>query len=133
MGGGKRGPNGRIIIPSNADIWEHELSAAKRLASTGRDIEFLPRIEGREVKTADILMDGIAWEMKSPESSNLKSLQRILRRAGKQSPNVLIDVARMHGVPTPAIDRELRRLKPLVRSIRRLRLLTREGIVVDIP
>lgn len=123
MGGGNNSPKGRVIIPSNVAVWEHEISAARRLAGTGREIEFLPRIEGKDIKTADIVMDGIAWEMKSPESSNLKSLQRTLRRAGRQSPNVLIDVARMRGVPSPTVERELRRLKPLVKSIRRLRML----------
>ena len=75
-------------------------------------------------------MDGIVWEMKSPTSSNLKSLQKVLRRAGKQSHNVVIDVARMKGVSDCDAQRELARLLPLVASVRHIRMVAKTRAVL---
>ena len=70
--------------------------------------------------------------LKSPTSSNLKSLQKVLRRAGKQSHNVVVDVARMKGVPDRDAQRELARLLPLVASVRHLRMVAKTRDVIDI-
>ena len=124
--------HGRIVIPASSHPWSHELATAHALANFGKTVEFLPETEGTRVTSPDILMDGLVWEMKAPESSNVKSLQKTLRRAGRQSPNVIVDSSRMKGVPDQAVERELRRLLPLVKSISRLILVTKQGEVVDI-
>ena len=123
---------GKVIVPGGCDIWPHELNTAKALSRKGHTIEFLPRIEGTQVKSADILMDGIVWEMKSPTSSSIKSLQKVLRRAGKQSHNVVVDTSRMKGVSDRDAQRELSRLLPLVASVHRLRMVTKNRNVIDI-
>lgn len=93
---------------------------------------FMRRIDGEGVKTPDIQMDGALWEMKCPETGNVKSLQRVLRRASQQSPNVLIDSARMKGAGDAAVERELRRLRPLVKAVHRLILVTKAREVIDL-
>lgn len=77
-------------------------------------------------------MDGVVWEMKSPTSTSVRSLQKVLRRAGKQSHNVVVDIARMKGVSDRDAQRELTRLMPLVASVQRLRMVTKARGVVDI-
>lgn len=77
-------------------------------------------------------MDGVVWEMKSPASASVKSLQKVLRRAGRQSHSVIVDTARMRGVSDRAVQRELARLLPLVASVQRLRLVTKARDVFDI-
>lgn len=123
---------GNITIPANCDVWPHEMRTAKALAAAGYDVAFVQCVSGDKVKTPDIQMDGVLWEMKCPETSQLKSLQRVLRRASQQSPNVLIDSARMKGVGDQAVERELRRLKPLVRAVRRLILVNKARDVIDL-
>ena len=123
---------GDVVVPSGTNVWPHELATAKALAMAGHDVEFLPRIDGKEVKSADVLMDGVVWEMKSPTSASVKSLQKVLRRAGRQSHNVIVDTARMRGVSDRAVQRELARLLPLVASVQRLRLVTKARDVFDI-
>ena len=127
-----KGP-GSVIIPASADVWPHELDTARALAAHGHTVRFLPRIGGNGVKSADILMDGAVWEMKSPRSGNLSSLQKNLRRAGKQSRFVIVDIARMRGISDAGAERELRRLLPLVKSVRRIILITKSKDEVDIP
>lgn len=133
LSGKEKAPRiGRVIIPQDVNVWPHELSTARVLASDGRCVEFLPRIDGNRARSADILMGGVVWEMKSPETGRLSSLQRVLRRASKQSSNIIIDDARMRGVSDAAVEKELRRLKPLVKAIRRLVFVSKGRDVVDI-
>lgn len=123
---------GNIVILPGADVWPHELAAAKTLASTGRNVTFLKKTTGIKVQSADLEMNGLIWEMKSPETNNLKALQRILRKAGHQSHNVIIDGTRAKRISDTAMEKELRKLKPLVKSIHRLMLITKDGNIVDI-
>lgn len=122
----------RVIIPAGVDVWEHEFETAQTLAKSGRTVEFLRRIDGNRINTPDVIMDGVVWEMKAPESRDVRSLQRLLRRAAQQSPNVIVDIFRMKGVSDAAAEGELRRLKPLVKSIRRLIFIGKDGRVVDL-
>lgn len=123
---------GRIIIPADAEVWPHESRCAKTLATLGYTVEFMRRTEGDGVKSADIQMNGAVWEIKSPETSNVKALQRVLRRAGRQSPNVIIDTVRATKLSDDAILREIRRLAPLTKSVKRILVVTKSGSVVDI-
>lgn len=123
---------GKEASPDLSGVWPHERRCARSLSASGRHVEFIPVISGNGVKTADLVMDGVAWELKSPESSDVRSLQRTLRRAAKQSPNVIIDSSRATKLSDIRIERELRRLMPLVKSVRRLLLVTKDGEVVDL-
>ena len=123
---------GNVVVPNGTNVWPHELATAKAPAMACHDVEFLPRIDGKEVKSADVLMDGVVWEMKSPTSTSVKSLQKVLRRAGRQSHNVIVDTARMRGVSDRAARREPARLLPLVASVRRLRLVTKARDAFDV-
>lgn len=122
---------GRVTVPTSANIWPHELRCAKAITSAGNTVEFLARMEGYKVKTPDLVVDGVVWELKSPESSNLKSLQRILRRAGSQSRNVNIDTTRTTKLSDTTVEKELRRL-PLTKSVRRIIMVAKDGSIIDI-
>ena len=123
---------GRIVIPSHIDIWPHELETARALAASGRDIEFLRRISGDNVKSADIVMEGVTWEMKAPQTDAIKRLERIVRRASQQSSSVIIDTTRAKKLSDAAIERELRKIAPLNKRLRRLLLVTKSRKVIDI-
>lgn len=122
---------GKITL-ADCDIWPHERRTAEAFAASGHDVVFVRRIGGDRVKTPDIEMDWVLWEMKCPETGQVKSLQRVLRRASTQSGNVIIDSSRMKGVSDQAVERELRRLKPLVKAVRRLILVNKERKVIDL-
>lgn len=59
----------QIIIPAGTHPWPHELRVADILALAGHTVEFLST--GTQ-KTADILLDGIKYEIKSPFTNNPK-------------------------------------------------------------
>ena len=120
------------LTPNANGIWPHELRCAQALRAAGKTVEFIPAIRGRGVKTPDVVIDGVIWEIKSPETSNTHSLQRVLRKVSKQSPNILIDTSRATKLSDAAIERELRRLLPLVKSTKRLLMVTKKGEVLDL-
>lgn len=82
---------GIYIAPNRHRPWDHELRVAETLAKAGHYIEFLP--EGL-LPCADILLDDIECEIKSPETSKLSSVEQLIRKALKQSSNVIIDGSR---------------------------------------
>ena len=124
--------SGNITIPANCDVWPHELRTARALAADGRSVTFVRRIGGNRVRTPDIQMDGVLWEMKCPETGNVRSLQRVLRRAATQSPNVIIDSSRMRGTSDADVEHELRRLLPFVGRVRRLLFVSKSRQIIDL-
>ena len=83
---------GRIIIPGGRKPWPHELRIANILAMAGHNIEFLPE---SNISTADILLDGIGYEMKSPFTNKPDKLERNIKRGLKQSKNIIFDSSRI--------------------------------------
>ena len=116
---------GQIIIRSGANIWPHELKTAEALAAAGHAVEFIPKSNGRYDKSADVLMDGVTWEMKAPKSDKLRMVEQNLRRALKQSQNVIFDSRRMKGLPDHAIERELNKWSKELKSLKRLLFVNR--------
>ena len=123
---------GNITIPADVDVWPHELRTAKALARAGHDVRFVRKSDEPHVRTADLLMDGLTWEMKAPKSGKLDAVQRNLRRALGQSPNVVFDSRRMKSLPDAAVERELRKWGGELRSLRRLLFVNRYAEVIDI-
>ena len=123
---------GKIIIQPGTNVWPHELKTAEALAAAGHVVEFIAKSDNRYDKSADILMDGMVWEMKAPKSDKLHMVEQNLRRALKQSQNVIFDSRRMKGLPDRAIERELRKWGKELRSLRRLLFVNRHAQVIDI-
>ncbi|MDO4612033.1 MAG: hypothetical protein Q4B29_01050 [Candidatus Saccharibacteria bacterium] len=72
---------GRIIIPAGRRPWPHELRVADVLATAGHKVEFLT--ETNNLPTADIKLDGVEYEIKSPEKMNANSLEHLLKNASR--------------------------------------------------
>lgn len=82
---------GNIIVPFRALPLPHELAVAKILVKTGHSVEFLPTSTHA---TPDIIFCHNRWEIKSPLSHNIRSIENNIRNALKQSPNIIIDLNR---------------------------------------
>lgn len=88
--------HGKVIVPGGIHPWQHEIKVAQLLADAGYNVEFIP--EQNLLKTADFKINGIEFELKSPEGRKLSAVERNLRRALKQSPNIVFDSSRMSGL-----------------------------------
>ena len=91
----RKNNRGKIIIPGGRKPWPHKLRVANILAMAGHNIEFLPE---SNINTADFLLDGIAYELKSPFTNKSDKLERNIKRALKQSKNVILDSSRIKGL-----------------------------------
>jgi len=88
---------GRVITPAkhNKSPELHELKTAHILAEHySCDVEFLIPIADYLRKSADILMQGLEWEIKCPTGDSKSTIRNQFRRASKQSKNIIIDMQR---------------------------------------
>jgi len=123
---------GKVIILPDATIWPHELSTAKALANAGYTVEFRINKNIEFIKSPDILIDDKTWEMKSPRSSKLASIERNLKKAYRQSKNIVFDSQRMGKLPDKSIQRELIKHFQLTKSIQNLLFVNRKRETIDI-
>lgn len=83
-----------VVIPESMrpQPENHEIEIAWILARHYQCIiEFLRPSAGYKMKTPDIVMDGIMWEIKSPTGSSRKATVEYQFKGLKQSRNLVID------------------------------------------
>ena len=123
---------GEVIIPPDVNVWPHELRTAKALAAEGYTVRFIRKSERFRENSADVLIDGILWEMKAPKSSRLCRVQENLRHALHQSRYVVFDSRRMKKIPDVAIEREIRKWAKELKRLKALKYVDKHGQVFDI-
>ncbi|MCL2094741.1 hypothetical protein FWH13_01350 [Candidatus Saccharibacteria bacterium] len=123
---------GKVIKTGGLNVWPHEQLMADILAAAGHVVEFLPPATTDGTQTPDVLIDGLKWEMKSPRASNLKTVERNLKRARWQSSRIVFASHRMKQVPDRAIERELHQRVKSVKGITSLKFINRHGNIIDI-
>lgn len=117
-----------IYIGIGRKAWAHELRVAEILASAGHYVELLA--EGL-LPTADLRLDGIEYELKSPERFNANTLQHTISDALKQSPNIIIDTFRMKKVRDYQVQRFLISQVYKNTRIKRLMMITKQGKIAS--
>ena len=91
--------------------------------------EVLPKTN---MKTADILLDNVAYEIKSPKSANSNTLEHVLKKALKQSSNIIIDTSRMKNVRDDNTRRFLINQVRIRKQIKKLIMISKQGQIIDI-
>ena len=122
---------GKIIEPAHANIRDHERHTAQAIAMTGVDVEFVIPIGGI-TKSADIMINGCHWEMKSPVTSKMAQIEKNLKKASKQSAYIIVDTQRIKLLPDKKVEVFLIEALKKNRSIKRLLLVDRRRNVIDI-
>jgi hypothetical protein len=123
-----------VIIPGTLDIapepYEIEVAwiLARHFSAT---VEFLKPVDGYKIKTADIVMNGLMWEIKSPIGNSVTSIGHHIAKASKQSKYIVFD-ARRAKLPDSDIEKRLQREFRARRSIQRLLLIKKTGEVVEV-
>lgn len=124
---------GEIRIPADVDnVWEHEARTAHALAKAGYVVEFLPAKNNNDAKSPDIFMDGVKWEIKAPKTGKLSAVERNLKKAYKQSANIVFDSQRMGRLPDKSIQKELIKQFCLTKKMERLLFVNRKRETIDI-
>ena len=115
-----------VFKPVGRRVWPHEDRVAEILASAGHYVEFLP--EGK-LHSADILLDGVEYELKSPRSPKPNSMEQLIKDAlyKKQCPNIVFDSLRLKGVRENEICNFLISQVKKRKKIENLLFVTRRG------
>lgn len=110
----------------------HELSASEKIAAYFKsNIVFLRRLESR---TPDlyIIKTNMRWELKSPTGGSKHTIQNNLRASDGQSENVILDLSRSKLSDRQGISRTKEFIRNEHSRIRRLKILTKQGKIIDI-
>ena len=75
-------------------LQEHEYMTVKLFLEMGYDIELIPRSQIKGYRQPDIMMGGIAWEIKALIGNGKKTIENTLQGAAEQSRNIIIDLFR---------------------------------------
>ena len=120
----------RIIFQTNDKTPEsHEVHAAIILANYFHsDIEIIKR---GSLPSPDFLIKNVRWELKSPTGTGKHNIQHTLQDATRQSKNVILDSSRSKMDMRKVRSEALRQFK-IIRSIKRLILITKSGEVIEL-
>ena len=123
---------GKVITPGDVNVWPHEDRTAKALAKAGYVVEFIRKSNRERETSADVYINGEKWEMKAPNGSSLKLVEKNLRRALKQAGNIIFDSRRVKQIPDAAIQRELTKWSFAIKGVSKVKFVNRYGEVIDI-
>ncbi len=118
-----------IFVAPGRKPWPHEMRVAEILSLAGHYVEFL---EEGNLRTADIKLDGVEYEIKSPEVFNANTLEHTLKNAVKQSPNLIIDTFRMKKVRDLKVRNFLVNQMRKQKQIKKIIMITKRGQIIDI-
>ncbi|HKR81872.1 MAG TPA: hypothetical protein VJR27_02635 [Candidatus Saccharimonadales bacterium] len=124
--------SGKVIIPASITPWDHELKTAHALARHGFTVEFVAVGNSHRAKTADVIIDGTFYEIKSPKTDKLSAVERNLKRATRQSSNIIIDSRRMSKLHDATIQKFLFQKLKQQKTIKKILFVNRKHEVIDI-
>ena len=111
-------------------LQEHEHATIKVLLLAGYDIQLIPPVQGKGIKTPDLTIDGVPWEMKAPMGNGKRTVQNTLIRAGKQSENIIIDLRRSKMQEEQAI-RDFEKEFSTTKKLKRMKIITKDKEILD--
>lgn len=118
------------IIPNGILLEKHELMTVLYFTERGKDVELVPPRNGPGSRTPDFIMDGKAWEMKSPQGKSKNTIEHLLKKAKKQSENIIIDLERSKLDEETAV-KEIKRRFNQTKSCKRLKIITKNRALLE--
>lgn len=121
---------GKIDISElNVPPEKHEYETAKYFANRGFDVKFIKPSDIEGTNTPDFVMSGKMWESKSPTGSSKRTYEDNLKKAMRQSNNVIFDLRRLKPPDEQKCLKVLDRYKKL-NGIKILIVIRRDGRVL---
>ena len=120
------------IIPNGVYLQDHEYETILFLTEQGFDIELIPASLEEKTKSADILMNGLVWEMKSPHGSGKWVIKNIMQKASHQSENVIIDIRRLKQAPQERYINEVKQRFESISRLKRLKIIGKRNYFLEV-
>jgi len=121
---------GKMTKPYGVRLEPHEEDTIDFFMKDGKDVEVLAPSGTRKQNSPDIEFDGLVWEMKSPTSSNRRTIENRVREAARQSGNLIFDLRRIKKYPEKA-EKEIIRQYEKSSNIKRLIIINSSGKRLD--
>ena len=124
----------QINIPPNLDNppEENEIQIAQIIAMHyNTSVDFLRPVDDYKRKTPDIVLNGQLWEIKSPKGKSRNTIGRQMKRAVKQSKNIIVD-GRRSPLVDDVIKSELIKQCAERRSLKKLIFISKKQLVIEI-
>ena len=118
------------LIQNGVHLQEHEYQTVKLLLDRGYDIELIPPSQIKGLTMPDIMMNGVAWEIKAPTGNGKYTLKHILQKAKHQSNSIIIDLRRCKLNDSQTIE-DLKNHYKLSKRIRRMIIITKSSELLD--
>ncbi len=119
------------ISQLNTPPENHEFEVAKYFSEMGKNIVFLRPSSIPNVRTPDILMDGLEWEIKSPIGNSKRTIETNFRHAITQSVYIIFDLRRIK-VPEKQCLAQLEKEFKL-RHAKRMLIIKPNGELLEFP
>ena len=120
-----------VVIPDGYKISTAEREAAWILANHYKTIVRILRPTGGYMeKTADFIINDFRFELKTPTSAHVRSVEKLIRQATKQSENVIIDSRMTRIIEKRIIEICIDRLAH-IKKLRRIVLIVNKKKVLD--
>ena len=113
------------LTQNGVHLKEHEYRTVKFFLERGIDVELIPTS-----RIKNLMMQGVAWEMKSPEGKGKNTIRNTIQNGEHQSSSLIIDLRRIKMDEEVAI-KELEMHFRLSKRIRRLRIITCDLELLD--
>ena len=118
------------LTQNGVHLQEHEYATVKLLSEKGYNVELIPPIQIKGVRTPDLTVNGVMWEMKSPTGAGKHTIKHTLQNATHQSGNVIIDLRRC-GLPEAKAVKELEQGFKLSKRFRRMKIVLKSREILD--
>ena len=118
------------IVSNGVSLEKHEKDTVAFLINLGYDIELISPSNIPKAKTPDFLMNGKAWEMKSPQGDSYTTVEHAFKRAAKQSENIIIDLRRMK-IHTRQAKILIKKLLETSKRVHNIKIITKEQEILD--
>lgn len=124
----------KVIIPIDMKPYpdSYEEKVVRILARKFQsDMLFVPPVNSLHTPDLQVVKNGEFWEIKNIRGNGKNTIEDNLKKAAKQSSNVVISLLRTKMVPTQAIARIRHFISRPHGSIKQIILITKGGKVID--
>lgn len=118
------------ITPNGVVLHTHENATVVFLTQQGYDVELLPPVQRKGVRTPDIKMNNHEWEIKCPIGKSSNTIKRAFKVALRQSKYIIFDL-RGSKLPDkiniPKLEKEFNDIK----STKYLMIIAKSRKIID--
>ena len=119
-----------ILKTNGVHLEDHEYQSIKVLLEKGFNIELIPTSQIKGMRTPDISIEGILWEIKSPTGNSKNTIKHTVQNAAHQASNIIVDLRRC-GLPEEQAIKELKFHFDLSRRLKRMMIIRKSEEVLD--